>query len=138
MTATQVIVLVLLFAAFAIGWIARGAGRRGGGYFEAVIEEGADALDAAQTACEAALRGDDAELDAAGAGLRAARRELADQVGPGSPLVEDIESARDALTLLTTWVRDGAAAEARPLANVVRDARIRYRRTATAIEQLPE
>ena len=138
MTSTQIIVLVLLAAAFAAGWVARGPGRRPGGPVGGPLARGAAALDEAESACRDALGGDDSRLDAAAAELRSARHELADRMGTDSPLVEDLESARDSLTLCTTWVRDGETDAAAPLAQVVRDARVRYQRAARAIEQLQE
>lgn len=139
MTSTQIIVLGLLVAAFAAGWVARGAGRRDDHRFTGALGEGVEALGAAQRACDAALHGGSpAQVDAAVARLRGARRELAEWIGSESPLVEDMEAARDAMTLIATAVHDGAPHVAAPLAGVVRDARVRYQRTARAIDLLPE
>jgi hypothetical protein len=138
-TATQIIVLVLLVLAFAAGWVARGAGRRDDRRFTTALGDGLEALEAAQQACDAALgRNGRGELDGVAAQLRTARHELAEWIGADSPLVEDVEAARDAMTLISTAVRDGTADTAAPLAAVVRDARVRYARSVRAINLLPE
>lgn len=139
MTSTQIIVLVLLVAAFGAGWVARGAGRGEDTGFLESLHAALATLELAQDACDDALRrGTAAALDDVATQVRTARHDLAEWVGAESPLVEDMEAARDAITLVTSAVRDGAPQAAAPFASVVRDARVRFGRATRTIELLPE
>jgi hypothetical protein len=138
-SATTFLFIILIAAAFWVGYLVRGGGRGRGtgrkrGKFHDVIEDGRAALDAAHMASEAC---DAIGITNAGRRLKTVERTLTTRLGADHPLVDDLSQAREALSLIEDDVRDGAT-EPGPLASVVRDARARYRRSAEAIEKLPD
>ena len=155
------IVLVLLAAAFAGGWIARGRewpeglipARTGGARdpsLPALIEDTEAALDRAVSACDPALaiaegsaRGHIAlsaaldVVDRAAAALEPLGDRLHAQLGDDHPLTEEFDDASAGVALVQSWLSGGAtpddAVTARGVHRAARDALGRFRRIGRAM-----
>jgi hypothetical protein len=154
-TGAQILVLLLLAAAFGAGWVAArdGVGRRArGGSLPDQLRAALVALDRAVQSARVlldvryapGLREGPAPATAAGvleralAALDGVVEPLLEEVGRANPLAEDLDAAREALRLIAAnanGLATGDAAE-RVLLELDRaalDAQIRFRREAEAV-----
>ena len=156
MSGEQILVLLLLVGAFAIGWVARGRepgaegdgdGEPGAADLDEPIADGERALEAAVTAYQAAagVAGAPDAADVAAdilaerlADLEGAAERVRERLGAEHPLAGDLSQSYDALSFGVDALRSGAdAGTLDPFVSVARDARARYRHAARAIRELP-
>ena len=154
MTAEQLLVLALLAAAFAVGWVAR----RGSGRDEArerlseLLGDARSAIDRAMTAYRVARGVAGADPAAASearsvlgtvvAALESESARLANELGADHPLAEDCAQVVTALSLLGDELAQAAGGAAlderalRPVETAAREAQTRFARTTTAVLSL--
>jgi hypothetical protein len=131
-TATQLVVLALLGAAFGAGWV---AGRNGDERLELRIPRAdlLQMLEEATNAARAALGSHaTADLDR----LEEVKRALGEALGAGHPLVDDLEQLGGALALAAAQTGDADMAIASALERAARTAASRLYRTSAAIRAL--
>jgi len=131
-TGTQLLVLALLGAAFGAGWV---AGRNGDERLELRLPR-VDLLRMLEEAANAARAALSTRADADLGQLEEAKQALAEALGSGHPLVDDLEQLSGALALAAAQSGDADAEIASAVDSAARTAASRFYRTAAAIRSL--